>query len=145
MALNAQLANTPSGEDYAFKNYTGSDIPANVAVSVDTTAANVISPTNLVDAIGVIPVAASGNPVVGVTMEIIPAGRVGRVRCGGVAPMFADGAITAGTFVDASAAATKVGYAKVHVAAASTLGMALSTATADGDPVLVLIAQGRNA
>lgn len=143
MALtNVQIANTPNYSDLPFMNYGVTDIPANRAVSIDAT--NLVG-TGTNAGIGVKVVAADGDVVVGVTMEIIPAGGVGRVRTGGIAPCIADGAITAGTFVDASAQAGNVGYVKAHGAGKATVGIALATSAADDDVVPVLIALGFNA
>lgn len=138
MSLQFQFANTPNQSDLPFYNYSGADIPAGISVSIDAT--NTIG-TNPNYGIGIILPAASGNAVVGVTMEVIKAASYGRVRCGGIAQTTANGAITAGTFVDAT---ITTGFAKVHVAAKAQLGLALSTA-ADGDPVLVLVVPALNA
>ncbi len=140
---NVQLGQIPSTTDQPYRNYSGTDIPSNVAVSVDAT--NQIGPIGN-EGVGIIPVAASGNVVIGVTMETIKAGSEGRVRAlGPTAWMKADGAITAGAYVDASAAATKVGWAKAHAAGKATIGIALNSADADGDFVLVMLVGGFNA
>jgi len=76
-------------------------------------------------------------------METIPAGKTGRVMYIGAYPMIAEGAITAGNFVQVSDTAAKMGRAKLCGAATIQLGQALSTA-ADGDPVLVLIRVAKN-
>jgi Uncharacterized conserved protein (DUF2190) len=140
---NVQISQTPSQTDQPYRNYGGTDIPANVAVSVDAT--NQIGPVGN-EGVGIIPVAASGNVVIGVTMEKIKAGEQGRVRAlGPTAWMQADGAITAGTYVDASAATNKVGWVKAHAAGKATIGIALNGAAADGDLVLVMLVGGFNA
>lgn len=141
MALQFQLAKTPLPSDLPFFNYSGTDIPADVAVSIDTV--NVLGNAG-VSGIGIVPVAATGNVTIGVTQTVIKAGSSGPVRTCGIAVTTADGAITAGTVVDASAAASKVGFAKAHTAAKAQLGIALSTA-ADLDPVLVLVCPALNA
>jgi hypothetical protein len=138
MALQFQLAQTPSLSDLPFYNYSGADIPSGISVSIDTV--NLLGNAG-VPGIGIVLPAASGNPVVGVTQEIIKAGSYGRVRTGGLAQTTASGAITAGTFVDAE---ITTGFAKVHVAAKAQIGMAMTTA-ANGDPVLVLVAPALNA
>jgi hypothetical protein len=142
MALQFQLSNAPSESDFAFFNYSGSDIPAFVSVQAD--AVNVVG-TNPNEGIGIVPVAVTGNVVIGVTMEVIKAGSYGRVRCfGPIAQTFADGVVTANGIVDGSATASRIGFAKAHAAGKNQLGIALSTA-ADQDPVLVMLVGGFNA
>src|SRR5882724_9848896 len=102
--LNVQGDNTPSPFDLAVQNYVSNavDIPDAVAVSVDT--ANDIA-TGLNEGIGVIVAATTGDVVIGVTKGIIYSGKVGLITAlGPIRQMKADGAITAGTYVDASGA-----------------------------------------
>lgn len=142
MALQFQLSNTPGATDYPFFNYGVTDIPAFVSVQADAT--NVIG-TNPNEGIGIVVVGATGNVVIGVTMEIVKAGSYGRVRCfGPIAQTFADGAISANGIVDGSATASRIGFAKAHAAGKNQLGIALSTAI-DQDPVLVMLVGGFNA
>lgn len=149
MAINFQGASAPSYSDFTFKNYNAStDIGANLAVKLDTT--NVLDGTDngtwgAVDTPGVIPVTGDGDIVVGVTMETIKAGGVGRVRTAGIASMSADGAITAGAAVMASSAGGKVGFAKAQTAGKAQIGIALNTTSADSEPVLVLVSLAKNA
>jgi hypothetical protein len=150
MAVNFQGAGVPGATDYVFRNYHASvDIPAHVYVSVD--AVNVLQGAanatwGLVDTVGVVVVASEGDPVVGVTMEVIKAGATGRVRCfGPIAPMLSDGVIAANAFVQASATALKVGYAKAAGSADASGGLALNTTAADGDTVLVMLGTAKNA
>jgi hypothetical protein len=150
MALtNFQFSNTPSLDDQPFFNYTAVDIPAFTPVSPDTV--NVLGGLattgpltgTAVQGVSVVPVAAIGNVVIGVTMEIIKAGNSGRVRAlGPLVPLVADGAIVAGVTVDASSTAGR--SAKSHTAAKFQIGVALSTA-ADADPVLVMLLGALNA
>lgn len=140
MALNTQLTSLP-GLDIPVFNYSGSTtIAAGTAVSVDST--NVISTSGVNEGIGVIPIAAVGNAVIGVAMESIGPGAYGRVRVAGQVQMTADGAITAGGVVDGSNTSGKT--AKAHAAGKFQVGVALSTA-ADGEQVLVLLCLANNA
>ena len=145
MALNnVQLAQTPNNNDQPFFNYGGTDLPVGIAIALDST--NIVGASGSAQGIGVMLAAASGDPVIGVTMETIPAGGYGRVRAlGPICAMTADGAITAGTYVDASAVASKKGFAKAHAAGKATIGIALNPASADGDLVLVMLVGGFNA
>lgn len=137
--VNQQLAQTPSYGDFPFHNYGVTDIVPNVAVKVD--ASNDLSANSKGIGIAVIATAATDAPI-GVTLETIPAGGSGRVRTQGIVQMFADGAITAGAYVDASATSLKVGFAKAHVSGQCTVGIALNATTSDSDLVLVLLALG---
>ncbi len=137
--LNVQLSQTPGATDYAFvNNHATDDIPAGRFVAVD--ASNLVG-VGLHDGIGIKVIASTGDPTIGVTMETIKAGGgTGRVRCPGpIAALQSDGAITAGTYVEASAAADKVGFAKAAENNKSAGGIALNTSAADGDLVLVLL------
>lgn len=133
MAFNAQLATTPAYTDFPFHNYGVTAIAAETPVSVDAT--NVLGGVNA--GVGVIPVAALGNPVIGIAMESIPAGGNGRVRCfGPICSGVADGTITAGGGIDASVTASR--SVKAHTDGKSQVGLALSTAL-DGEPVLFML------
>lgn len=139
--LNVQLANTPCYTDFPFLNQSGTEIAEGVAVIVD--ASKDLASYN---GISITTPGSDGVPVVGVTMERIPNGSVGRVRCPGpIVAMKADGAITAGVHVMASGTALKLGYAKAAGSAKSSLGLALNAATNDGDLVLVMLGTAKNA
>lgn len=141
---NAQLSQVPSYTDFAFKNNTGATLAANIAVAIDATYST--TATALLTSIGIKEPASTGDPVIGVLMESVADGAVGKVRClGPIAQMFADGAITAGTYVDGSAASSKKGFAKAHTAAKASIGIALTGAAADGDSLLVMLVGGFNA
>lgn len=140
MAIVSQFASTPSYADLAFKNTGVTTLVAGTPVKVDS--ANAISASNLASGIGVVGVAADGDGCVGVLLEDVLAGGVGRVRTAGTVVTKADGAVTAGAFVMASATASK--FVKTQGAGLPTLGQALSTA-ADGEDVLVLLAVSANA
>jgi len=136
--LNFQVASTPSYGDFAVKNYsTTVTIPSNVFVVCDTT--NVLGAVSSADGIGVMLPSGDGTQVgIGITMESIAPGATGRIRSLGTAVTTADGAITAGGFVQATNDSNKVGFAKALAANATASGVALNTA-ADGDPCLVLL------
>lgn len=141
MAKNYQIGSTPSLTDFPFKNYGGSAIGANLAVIVDTS--NKLGGSN--DGVGVALPASAGVPIVGVTLESIPAGGIGRVRCTGpIVVCKAEGSITAGTMVQASVTSSKVGWVKALTSAKAQVGMALDDA-ADGEDILVLFVPANNA
>lgn len=142
-----QFASVPLPSDIACYNFSSTDIPSGVAVMIDGT--NVMGTAG--DGPGVANV--SGTPyAIGVTMEIIkaagtsgsPTAGPGRVRTQGIAPMTANGSITAGGVVDASTTSLKIGFAVAHVTGHPQLGVAMSTAV-DAEPVLVLIQPANNA
>ena len=136
-----------AGGDVTAANYGATSIPANLIVLVDTT--NVLSPSK---PMGVVLPTASGGVAgtFGVTVdELFPprndgSTRPGRVAVLGAIRVIADGAITAGQYVQASDTAGKLGYAKVCGAGIQQIGQAKTTA-ADGEYVLVLIDKARNA
>jgi hypothetical protein len=135
--------------DETAANYsTSADIPANRIVLLDTT--NLMT-TSLPRGV-VLPTASGGVAgTFGVTTEILYARssstanpKVGRVAVEGVISVPADGAITAGNYVQASDTSGKLGYAKVAGAGVQQIGQALTTA-ADGEMVQILIDKARNA
>jgi hypothetical protein len=69
---------------------------------------------------------------------------VGRVVTEGGINVPADGAITAGDYVQASDTASKEGYAKVAGAGIQQVGQAETTA-ADGEMVFIRVDKARNA
>ncbi len=137
-----QLAQTPLASDETFKNYSGSDIPANTAVALDTT--NYVGDSLGTTIPGIILPATGGNPslCVGITMDKIKAGQVGRVRPLGTAYAIANGTITPGQTVDADV--TTAGRILAHTAAKASLGQARSGG-ASGDPILVFVNPALNA
>lgn len=136
--LNFQVAETPSYGDFPFKNYSTTDtIAKGIFVVCDTT--NVLGATASADGIGIAVPAGDGTAAaVGITMESIGPGAVGRVRCYGIAVTTADGVITAGDLVQATNDTSKVGFAKTLGATKYCSGQALNTC-ADGDPCIVLL------
>lgn len=136
-----------SGGDFPAANYGATDIPEGRIVLVDT--ANIQTTSQ---AMGVkLPIAAGGvAKTFGITVTNLPAKnpltnpRVGLVRIAGSYSVIADGAITAGDYVQASDTINKEGYAKVCGAGIEQVGQAVYT-VADGEPVEVLICKARNA
>lgn len=135
------------GGDVTAANYGATSIPANRIVLVDTT--NVLTPSK---PMGVVLPTASGGVAgtYGVTVdELFPprddgSTRPGRVAVLGAIRVPANGAITAGDYVQASDTVSKLGYAKVCAAGIQQIGQAKTTA-ADGEYVLILLGKARNA
>jgi hypothetical protein len=136
--------------DITAANYgTSADIPANRVVLLDTT--NIMSTSS---PRGVVLPTASGGVAgtFGVTVEVLykrasstASPRPGRVALSGSGiQCVAEGAITAGDYVQASDTAGKEGYVKVAGAGIQQLGQAETTA-ADGEPVFIRIDKARNA
>lgn len=140
MAANDfQYAREPvfTGE-IAVKNTTGSGtlLAAGTTVKIDTS--NLLSGTQYSP--GVIAVT-DDDAALGVLIENIADGKVGRCAVAGVAQAICSAAITAGAFVQASS----TGKVKTNAGAKKTLGMALTSTGASGDMLLVLISQAANA
>lgn len=115
------------------KNTTVSDIAEGIAVILDTYVAGQIS----------VKLPASDVGAFGVTQEIIPAGKYGRVIVSGVANCTASATITsagATAYVMTDAA----GKVLPQTAAKYQLGIALQDAL-NADRVMVLLAQAKNA
>lgn len=143
---NFQFAGYPiQGADLALYNFGGADIAAGLGVLIDT--ANTMSAQNK-EAPGVaLPaVAGSIDASLGVTVDTLKAGAIGRVRFLGAVPMTADSPITAGDYITVSSAAGKLGFAKTAAKGSGivVLGEALDT-VADGDTVLVWLFGKRTA
>lgn len=140
---NIQSVDFPGATDYPFQNYSASvDIEADTVVSLDTTISDALSSKQ---GIGVVatPTASGPNQAIGVTLEKIPFGGSGRVRCfGPIVNVKMDGAVTVGGAVDAST--TTAGRAKAHVAAKIQLGIALVTA-ADLETIPIMLVTAVNA
>lgn len=144
MALYNQLASTPSYGDIPAKNYGGSTLSAKTAVIVDTSNVTSVTSAAANDGVGVAVAGAAGVPVVGVLLEDIATLSTGRLRTSGIAVMKCEGTITAGTLLQVSVTASKVGWAKALTAAKAQIGMALSSST-DGEDILVLLQPANNA
>lgn len=136
-------------DDVTAGNYsTSADIAANRIVLLDTT--NLMT-TQLPRGV-VLPTAGGGVVgTFGVTVETLyrrPSAtlgpRVGRVAVSGGISVPADGAITAGQYVQASDTLGKEGYAKVAGAGIQQIGQA-ETTVADGEMVFIRIDKARNA
>jgi hypothetical protein len=137
-----------SGGDVPAANYSlTDDIPEGRIVLLDTS--NLMSASN---PRGVVLPTASGGVAgtFGITIETLykktSSGQVrpGRVRTLGGYWVPADGAITAGNYVQASDTTDKLGYAKAVGAATQQIGQAETTA-ADGEMVFVRICKAKNA
>lgn len=141
---NIQQARIPTNFEIPVFNNSGTDIAANVVLSLD--GANLMSNSLTSQAgICVVPAPTGANPAValGVSVEIIPNGQSGRMAGPGqVGLAVCDGAVTGGTVVDASAAVA--GKIKAHTAAKNQFGIALTTG-ADLDTIPVLISPAANA
>lgn len=136
--------------DVTAANYSlTDDIPANRFVLLDTT--NLMTTTQ---PRGVVLPSAGGGVAgtFGVTVDLLykrPSAtanvRPGRVAITGSGiGVLADGAITAGDYVQASDTAGKLGYAKVAGAGIQQIGQAETTA-ADGEVCFIRIDKARNA
>jgi len=135
MAIYNQMSATPvQGGDFVFHNYSGTDIPPGTAVLIDTVNLSLINQT-----VGVTVALSAGNPAgaCGVTMEVLKAGRDGRVRVLGTAIASADGAINPGDPVMLSTNGAKLGRVTKSTGP-TAMGQSLSQA-ADADPVVVFL------
>jgi hypothetical protein len=135
------------GGDATAANYGATSIPKNRIVLLDPSNTMTSSKPKGVK----LPTASGGVAgTYGVTVdELFPPRedgtlRPGRVAVEGAIRVPADGAITAGDYVQASDTADKLGYAKVCAAGVQQAGQA-ETTVADGDWVLVRMAKSRNA
>jgi hypothetical protein len=131
-----QLGGYPMpGGDIAVKNATGTAIGANLGVLIypgDGTLC-VRLPSN------------SNTATLGITTEIIPAGKTGLVRIAGVAVAIAGtGNVTAGTSVMLDYASSHIGYVKATGSGDTQVGRAL-TSGSDGDYCLVQVNVAKNA
>lgn len=135
--------------DVTAANYSlTDDIPANRIVLLDTT--NQMT-TSLPRGV-VLPTAGGGVAgTYGVTTEILykrPSAtlgpRVGTVAVEGAIGVPADGAITAGDYVQASDTIAKLGYAKLCGAGIQEIGQAENT-VADGEICYIRLCKARNA
>lgn len=136
-----------AGGDFPAANYGLTDIPEGRIVLVDTT-----NMQNSFQAMGVVLPTAGGGVVGtwGITNTTLYAKgsldkpKTGSVRIAGSYTVPADGAITAGQYVQASDTLGKEGYAKLCAAATEQVGQAVYT-VADGEMLEVLICKARNA
>lgn len=135
---NTQVARigVPGG-DVSMKNYTVTDIPANIAVLLDATAGNIN---------GVIPPATAGSVALmyGIAVEILHAGKTGRVQTLGTAIGIASGSIAVGDSLTVDSTLTKEGRVKTKTAGQQQIGKALD-AVADGELVRVQMAMALDA
>ncbi len=120
-----------TGGDLSLKNYSATDIPAGTAVIMDTTAADVMG-------CSAIATSASVELTIGITLETIAAGKIGRVRTCGAASMTANDTILRGNAVQIDSATGHEGQCKLLASGKTQLGRALSNAVA-GDEILVWV------
>lgn len=123
--------------DMACKNTDGTnDLVAGDTVTIDST--NVLSTTQ-----GEVAVLRSttDDSALGVCVENIPKGSIGRVRVYGVAMARASGVITAGGDVQCDT----TGRVKALAGGKPSHGKALATTASDGDPIPVLLFHAKNA
>lgn len=142
MTIYAQLAGTPSYTDFPVVNLGGSDIAAGSPLAVDSSVA--ISVSNFAGGVGVKTPASSGDAVFAVALETLVAGKAGKARFAGpvaVVTASSGGGITAGTFVEASSTA---GYVLTQTSGKATIGLALTTAAAS-EQLLIMLAVANNA
>lgn len=129
------MGSSVDGGDLEFKNYGGSAIPAFTAVKIDGgNATSASAPAGVVQT-------TDDTNCIGFTVEAIPAGKSGRVRCYGAAVAIAGAAITVGTYVMSNSA----GKVVAQTAGKFGIGYTMRTASADGENVTVLIAAAKNA
>lgn len=121
--------------DLPFKNTSGSDIAAGYAVIADSS--NPPSPSTP----GGITLPASDATPLGVTVDAIPNGKIGRVRLNGVAPCVCSAAITYGGYVMADSAGKVTPQTSTNYA----IGVALGETGATGEIVAVLLDRSVNA
>jgi hypothetical protein len=141
MALQWQLSETPSLNDFIFKNYSAStDIGVSLFVMVDTTAANLINATTINDAVGIALPTDNTVAVLGVTMETARYGQHCRVRTAGIAAVTASATVTPGQFLMTDSA----GKCLPQTAGKVGVGTSL-TGGASGDKILVLLSFAKNA
>lgn len=121
--------------DLTFKNATGSDIAAGLAVIADSS--NPPSP----GVPGYITLPASDEKPLGITVDAIPNGKTGRVRVIGVAVCTCSAAVAFGAYVETDSA----GKVLPQTAANYAIGVALGATAGTGELVSVLIDRSINA
>lgn len=132
-----QFAST-QGIDLPFVNKGSSAISAKSFVRLLTTPKLGLAGTTVsVPAID-IPATAGSELVIGVAMEDIAVGAIGRVRVGGIATVVASGSVTQGDLVQCDTASGHEGQGKTAGSAKYAAGQALADASDAGDlPVLL--------
>ena len=118
-----------TGGDLSAYNNAGTDIPAGTAVIVD---AAFVPSGDFPMGVKIPATAGSIAEPAGVTVEIIKAGQVGRVRRAGSYPATASGTVTVGDFLQVDSAAGKEGRVKTKGAGLAQVGRALNSGV-DGD------------
>lgn len=139
MAANDFIqATIPMPGDIACKNTEAStDLAAGDVVKLDTS--NVVSGTQ--GTFGVLQGTAAAQPI-GVAIEAITHGKIGRVRpLGAVVWCVASASTAAGLILAASSS----GKVAAQTSGQTQLGLSLTAAAADGDRILVMLFGGKNA
>lgn len=121
--------------DLTFKNTSGNDIAAGLAVIADSS--NAPSPGTP----GGVVLPASDVTPLGITVDAIPAGKTGRVRVTGVAPCTCSAAVTYGAYLMTDSA----GKVLAQTAGKYAIGVALGTTGGTGEVVAVLVDRSINA
>jgi uncharacterized membrane protein len=126
MATDNQFGGLPvTGGDLSLKNYSVTDIAAGKAVFMSDVAAEEMG----------CEIPATSDTVertIGITMEIIKAGKVGRVRALGAAVCVANDTIVRGNAVQIDTASGHEGEVKLLASGKTQLGRALNSAVAGG-------------
>lgn len=140
MAIANQLSRAPGmpGGESVFKNYGGTAIPAGAGVLYDgTNKGDANNPPGVV-----LPTAAGGvAKTCGVTLEIIPAGGVGRVVTRGEAVAVSNATLTPGALVQIDDSAGNEGKIKAATSTNELLGRCRTDCVA-GDPIVVDVLGG---
>jgi hypothetical protein len=137
MANHLQIPQTSvPGGDIPLTNYGPTEIPADRGVVLDANRdSGILLP-------------AAGGPVlgaIGITVDRMPSGATGRVRCLGTKTAMADGPINRGDDVQLSSVAGREGYVRAAQApGAGVVGRALMT-VGDGDPIAIWMFLSKNA
>lgn len=139
MAANDFIyASMPSELDIAAKNTDAVAIAAGDVVKLDTT--NVVSGTQ--GHIGVLQGTVAAVNLVGIAMEAMAVGKIGRVRpLGPVVQAVASAAIAAGIHVAAAAS----GKVAAQTAGQTQLGLSLTAAASNNDKILLMLCGAKNA
>lgn len=121
--------------DLPFKNTSGSDIAAGYAVIADSS-----NPPSTGTPGGIVLPSSDAKPL-GVTIDAIPNGKIGRVRLNGVAPCICSAAITYGVSLMVDSA----GKVLAQTTGKYAIGVALGTTAGTGEIVAVLLDRSVNA
>ena len=124
-------------QELAVKNTDSTDFAFGDVVKLDTS--NVVSGTQAV--VGALQGTAAAQPL-GVCLEAIPQGKVGRIApLGPIVRTTASGAISAGAILAAAAS----GKVAAQTSGQAQLGMAITAAASNNDPLLAMLFGAKNA